>query len=265
MMESSAPPEPPAEYLPVANWRVRDVVYVFLAGLAGSAAVTVVVIALGLDPLAPVPFSLIFVGQFAGSFAVVMALSRIRGSGSLAADVGLVLRGSDWWGVPAGMALQIAIALVTSPLIYLIYGDDPPEQAVADVAAGSKSVAEQLLIALSVAVLAPIIEEIIFRGMLLNVLRKHWGAWLSIVVSAAVFASVHLLDPGAIAVVPGLFLLGLVLGWAALRRGDLSLAAALHSGINLIAVIAILWGDQILDWSQRQIEELEGLIHLLPF
>ena len=265
MMESSAPPQPPPGYLPVAKWRVRDVIYAFLAGIAGSILVTTAVIAVGAEPLDPVPFSLIFAGQFAGSMAVIVVLSRRNGSGSLAADTGFVLRLKDWWGVPAGMALQIAIALVTAPLVFWLFGDDPPEQGVSEIADASETLMEQLLIVVSVAVLAPIIEEIIFRGMLLNVLSRSFAKWPSILISAGVFAGVHLVDPNAIAVIPGLFVLGVVLGWVALRRGDLSLAIALHSGINLLAAISLVWGSDLLEWSERQLEEIEGVIHLLPF
>ena len=66
----------------------------------------------------------------------------------------------------------------------------------------------------------------------------------------------------------GLFLLGMVLGWTALRRGDLSLAIPLHSGVNLLAAISILWGDDLIDWLNETIDELEqieGFLSLLPF
>ena len=265
MMESSAPPQPPPGYLPVARWRVRDVIYAFLAGIAGSIVVTLAVLLAGADPLEPVGFSLVFAGQFAGSLLVIVLLSRRRGSGSLAADTGFVLRPRDWWGVPAGMVLQLAIALLTAPLVFWLFGNDPPEQSVSGIADASDTLIGQLFIILSVAVLAPIIEEIIFRGMLLNVLRRSLSVWPSILISAAVFAGVHLVDPNAIAVVPGLFLLGIVLAWVALRRGDISLAIAMHSGINLLAAISLVWGDDLLRWSEEQLEQIEGIIRLLPF
>ena len=264
MMESSAPPQPPEGYLPVSNWRYRDVVVAFIAGIAGSFIVTALVITLGFDPFDPLPFALIFVGQAAGTLAVVVWLSRQRGSGSLAADVGLVVRAGDWWGVPAGMGLQIVIALVTAPFIIWIFGDDPPSQEVSNVTGASETLIEQLFIIAAVAVAAPIVEEVVFRGMLLSTLVRSMGNWPAILVSAAVFSLVHLVDPNAIAVVPGLFLLGIVLGWVALRRGDLSLAISLHSGINLLAVISLLWGDELLEWSERQLEELEAVVSLLP-
>jgi membrane protease YdiL (CAAX protease family) len=66
-------------------------------------------------------------------------------------------------------------------------------------------------------------------------------------------------------VVPGLFILGIVLAFAALRTGDLSLPIALHSGINLLAAVSLLWGDDILEWSEQKLEELEALVTFLPF
>jgi CAAX protease family protein len=265
MMESSAPPQPPAGYLPVSAWRYRDVVLAFIAGIVGSFVVTIAVYAVGADPFDPAPFALIFAGQAAGSFGAIVLLSHRRGSGSLAADVGLVVKPGDWWGVPAGMALQVVIALITFPLITLLFPDGAPEQSVAEITGSSQTLIEQLFVIAAVAVAAPIIEEMIFRGMLLSVLRRSFGPAVAVVISAAVFSLVHLVDTNAIAAVPGLFLLGLVLGWVALRRGDLSLAIALHSGINLLAAITLLWGDDLLRWSEQQLEQVEGLIHLLPW
>jgi membrane protease YdiL (CAAX protease family) len=193
-----------------------------------------------------------------------MWLSRLRGTGSLATDVGLVLKPGDWWGVPAGMGLQIAIALMTAPLIYWLYPDGPPEQAVAEIATTSQTLLDQVLVIVAVAVGAPIIEEMLFRGVLLSTLRRRLPAWAAVAMSAVVFAAIHLVDPNAAAAVPGLFLLGLVLGWAALRRGDLSLAIPLHSGINLLAAISLLWGDELIQWSEDQLRQIEGIIRLLP-
>lgn len=259
------PPPPPPGYLPVANWRLRDIIAVFFAGIAGSILGTVVVVSAGLDPFEPLPFSIIFGGQAIASFLVMWGLSRTRGSGSLAADVGLIVKGSDWWGVPAGMALQIVIAVITAPLIVWLFPDGPPEQGIAEIAGQSQSIVDQLAVFISVAVAAPLIEEMLFRGMLLSWLTRRMRNWPAIAVSSAVFAGVHLLDPNAIAVVPGLFLLGIVLAWVALRRGDLSLPIAIHSGINLLAAITILYGTELLEWAETELEQIEGIIHFFPF
>ena len=252
-------PPPPSGYLPVANWRYWEVVVVFFSGAMASLVIAVVIVAAGADPLAPIPFSVVFGAQAIASFAMAWYLSRIRGSGSLAADTGLVINGSDWWGVPAGMGLQIAIAIVTAPIIIWIWPDGPPAQSVAEVAESSETLLEQLVVVAVVAVGAPIIEEMIFRGMLLSILARSFSRWPAILISAMIFAAVHMFDPNAIAVIPGLFLLGIVLGWVAMRRGDLSLPIALHSGINLLAAITLLYGDSVLDWANEQLDQLEQL------
>ena len=158
--------------------------------------------------------------------------------------------------------------MITLPLITIMFDGDPPEQGVGEIAGTSETALEQLAIIVSVAVIAPIVEEIIFRGMLLSALRRRFGPWVAVTISAAAFSFIHLVDWNARAAVPGLFLLGMVLGWVALRRGDLSLAIPLHSGVNLLAAISILWGDDLLDWAENQLEELEqieGLLSFLPF
>ncbi|GMQ94173.1 MAG: hypothetical protein BMS9Abin12_1657 [Acidimicrobiia bacterium] len=257
------PPPPPAGYLPVAKWRYRDVAIAFFSGAFASIFMAAGFAAAGVDPLSPLPFSVVFGAQAAVSLGAVWFLSVTRGSRSLVADVGVVVNPSDWWGILAGMGLQVAIAVVTAPFIVWIWPDGPPSQGVATIAESSETLLEQLAILAVVAVAAPIIEEIIFRGMLLSVLRRSLSRWPAILLSAAVFSAVHLLDPDALAVVPGLFLLGVVLGWAALRRGDLSLAIALHSGINLLAAVTLLYGDSLQNWAENQLEQLEAVIRLL--
>jgi hypothetical protein len=44
-----------------------------------------------------------------------------------------------------------------------------------------------------------------------------------------------------------------------MKRGDLSLAIALHSGINLLAAITLLYGDSLLDWADQQLDQLEQI------
>ncbi|MCL1593599.1 MAG: CPBP family intramembrane metalloprotease [Actinomycetia bacterium] len=249
-------------FLPDAPWTLWDVAAAFGAGILGAIVAGVLVASFGADPLSPIGFSLIFGGQVLASFGVVWVISRRKATGSLATDVGLVVRGRDWWGVPAGMGLQIAIALITAPLVFWLFPDGPPEQGVAEVAAQSETIIEQLAVFVAVAVGAPLIEEVIFRGMLLSALSRWMSKWLTIIVSAAVFAGVHLLDPNAIAVIPGLFLLGVALAWAATWKGDLSLPIALHSGINMLAAISILYGEELLEWSDKQLDQIEGIIRL---
>lgn len=87
------------------------------------------------------------------------------------------------------------------------------------------------LIALAVAI-APVAEEILFRGIVMPVLARHTGTAWALVASAAVFAALHM----NLAAAAPLFVLGLVLGLAYLYSGSLTVPIALHSVFNGVAI-----------------------------
>ena len=97
------------------------------------------------------------------------------------------------------------------------------------------------LIALVAGLVAPVCEELLFRGLLLRALRRRVSPVAAVAISALVFALAHpMLDPtlGTLAVVPALFALGAVSGVVALRRGDLSVSILLHIGFNLLTTVS---------------------------
>ena len=99
------------------------------------------------------------------------------------------------------------------------------------------------LIALVAGLIAPVCEELLFRGLLLRSLRRRVSPVAAVAISALVFALAHpMLDPtfGTLAVVPALFALGAISGVAALRRGDLSMSIFLHIGFNLLTTVSAL-------------------------
>jgi len=76
-------------------------------------------------------------------------------------------------------------------------------------------------------VLAPIVEEIIFRGLLYRMLRERWGILVSVVVSAVFFSMVHhglLVSPQLI----GGIIFALAYEWSR----SLWVAIGLHMGAN---------------------------------
>jgi membrane protease YdiL (CAAX protease family) len=101
--------------------------------------------------------------------------------------------------------------------------------------------ADRAFFALVVLVIAPIGEELLFRGALLRGLLRRTNPATAVWISGLVFALVHVaLDPGAGFAVPALLGLGLLSGYRALRTGDLSESILLHAGFNLLAVLQIL-------------------------
>lgn len=91
---------------------------------------------------------------------------------------------------------------------------------------GPLDVALTLLVAV---VLAPVLEEALFRGLILNGLARRYGPWIACVWTAAFFALFHFYNPWQI--LPTFFL-GLVLAWVVLATRTLLSAIVLHAAFN---------------------------------
>jgi membrane protease YdiL (CAAX protease family) len=77
-------------------------------------------------------------------------------------------------------------------------------------------------------------EELLFRGYGFQMLLRAWGPYTTIFTVAAVFGSLHLMNPHATWVgVVNTAGVGVLFGWAFLRSGDLWLPMGLHFGWNL--------------------------------
>lgn len=90
-----------------------------------------------------------------------------------------------------------------------------------------------------IALVAPVVEELIFRGVLLRAFSSHVSFWWANALQAALFAVLHLNLPGT----PMLFAIGFVCGVLARRSGGLLAPIALHATFNLIAGLVVLLGD----------------------
>lgn len=86
-----------------------------------------------------------------------------------------------------------------------------------------------------IAVVAPFVEETLFRGLLLGSLRTYCGPWTAIVISAAIFSALHL---ELLGFVPRL-ILGIALGYLYVKHNSILPSIALHAFNNLLAVLVI--------------------------
>ncbi|MFA7331820.1 MAG: type II CAAX endopeptidase family protein [Candidatus Delongbacteria bacterium] len=93
---------------------------------------------------------------------------------------------------------------------------------------------EGALIGLSLLGLAPVMEEILYRGLLPWLWRRHLGTPGALWGPALLFAASH----GSLRALPSLWLLGLALGWARERSGSLWPGMALHLAVNLTGWLA---------------------------
>ena len=85
----------------------------------------------------------------------------------------------------------------------------------------------------AVVVVAPLVEELIFRGMILRGLQRRYGALVAWVGSAVLFGLVHVDPTAMIYATFG----GLALGAAALWTGSTMAPLVLHIAINATAVL----------------------------
>jgi membrane protease YdiL (CAAX protease family) len=190
---------------------------------------------LGTD-ISQVPLSTVALMQVPYSgfmLAAALIASRRKGHGPIK-DFGIALR---WFDAPVGVVLGVATqygaSLLYVPLIRWTSVTsqelEKPARELTDRAHG----AGVLLLFVVVAVVAPIVEEIFFRGLVLRSLERRMSSNWAIVVSAAVFGAAHL-QPLQF---PALFVFGLVAAILATRTGRLGPGIWAHVAFNSVAVI----------------------------
>lgn len=86
---------------------------------------------------------------------------------------------------------------------------------------------------LAIGLLAPLAEEVVFRGAILRTLLTQMKPWTAIAISALFFSVVHM-NP---AQMPFAFLAGLLLGWLYWRTGSILPGMAYHWANNSMAYI----------------------------
>jgi membrane protease YdiL (CAAX protease family) len=146
------------------------------------------------------------------------------------------------------------VAILLEPLARVLFPDGRPPQQIAEVISDpSASVLLKLTLFSAAAFLAPLTEELMYRGVLLKALLGR-GRLFALIVSSAVFALVHLfgVDPerffaSALIVVPPILGLGLWLGWLTIKKGRLGPAVFLHAGWNLVAAVVLLLPAELLE------------------
>ncbi len=96
----------------------------------------------------------------------------------------------------------------------------------------------------SVLILAPFIEEFLFRGLLQTYFKKRVGSRAAILLSALFFSFFHFSPSqglGNISLITSLFLLGGYLGFLYERQGSLWAPIGLHMTFNTVSALRILF------------------------
>lgn len=166
-------------------------------------------------------------------------VTRRKGNGPRI-DLGMRLSWSDvGWGFGAGV-VGLVLAAVVALITQAIAGDF--SSAAGDVALELRSEGPfwvLVIFALMVMVGAPIVEEIAFRGMLFNSLRKKGlGAAWTIAITAVVFSVFHFEPIRFFLLLP----IGVVYGWVRWKTGSLGASMVAHGVNNTPAALVVLLG-----------------------
>jgi membrane protease YdiL (CAAX protease family) len=90
---------------------------------------------------------------------------------------------------------------------------------------------------LSVTIVAPIVEELTFRGLGFTLLAPY-GVWVAIVGTGVLFGLAH----GLLVALPVLTIFGLLLGWLRARTESVYPGMVLHGLFNGIALVVAVSG-----------------------
>jgi membrane protease YdiL (CAAX protease family) len=242
----------PPEHPPRTGFQVRHVLAVFAVYLATGAIVWFAVaifvtarvglgagekaIAAGLKALLPVALP---ASVASGSLAILLALrgwGRRLGAKAVADMIGL--RGGTrrqlWVGVLAGTALGVVSVMLVTHVPYRPTSPDLIDEIVASAGAG------RWAWIISAVILAPPVEEFMFRGVLLGGLARTWSLRGAVLVSGLTFWSLHATEwlrywPAAVAI----GLMTVIVTVLRLRTRALGPAIAAHSAYNLMMAVAV--------------------------
>jgi uncharacterized protein len=167
----------------------------------------------------------------AGLIAVPFLVCRIEGVAPAARRLGLrpfkPLAGIGWMFAAYGLFIAFA------GLYSLVVDTQSEQQVLQDIGAEKDTL---VLVAQGILVigLAPISEELFFRGFLFGGLRAKLSFWPAALISGLFFGSIHLLGGSWEIIVP-LAAFGVLLAWLYERTGSLGPPILMHALQNAIA------------------------------
>ncbi len=209
------------------------------------------------------PFELTFgLLSYGILFAALIVISRRRGLKSLAADFGLRFRPVDL-AIGLGIGILVRILTFIEALVVVAVTGKAPTRGNADF--GTDPLWIILNGVVVAALIAPVVEELIFRGLVLRAVRwailrgrsgsprpqpatatvRGWAAVIAVAVSALLFAAAHLYeaigDP-ILLITLGLFTLtaGVLHGVITIATGRLGPAIVAHFVVNGSSVLLIV-------------------------
>ncbi len=151
-------------------------------------------------------------------------------------SVGSALVTALIWILPT-FVFVTALAQIANDALAGIWHDLSP-QATVKMFAQAQNLLVPILLGASAVFIAPLAEELFFRGYLYGVIKRYTDSYFAALASALVFALVHL----HIGTMLPLFALGLVLVCAYEYTGSLLVPIFIHSLFNATSTALLFWG-----------------------
>ncbi len=142
---------------------------------------------------------------------------------------GLEMKSTD---IPIWGSIGVAMQLITIPLLYLpisqFVDTESVSEAAQDIIDNAVSWFDVGVLFLMIVVIAPVVEELFFRGFALPALLARFGTWPAVLLSSLWFAASHF----QVIQFPGLLAVGLALAFARVRTKRLIPCIVLHMAFN---------------------------------
>jgi membrane protease YdiL (CAAX protease family) len=204
--------------------------------VAGTAALVLLVRLLGRDEARTTEFVLILLALQSAIPLAVIYLVIVRRRGVSWSDLGLRPASANWYWAAAllGLATLPLVAFVNflSQTLSTGVARNPQLDILAPIAMSWTGLAGLLLMA---GILAPIVEEIVFRGLFYSWLRARWGVAVGVMLSALGFALAH----GIPLLIPALATQGVIFALVYERSGSLWPPIIMHGVFNSAMSLAL--------------------------
>jgi membrane protease YdiL (CAAX protease family) len=208
---------------------------------------------------------LLVIGLFvAHLITLILAWAVVTRLGKLSFKKTLGLSWPVNLGAVKSIGLAVLLFMIAMVILKLFGGQENDLQRILN-----SSRAAALVVAFIAAATAPLIEEVVYRGLLYSALQRLAGPIIGVIVVTSVFAGLHVLqywpDGGAIA---SISLLSLVLTAIRARTGKLLPCYVIHlvfNGIQSVLIVAEPYLRALYEtWRQKP---STGLLHILftPF
>jgi uncharacterized protein len=215
-----------------SRWGLGHAVAGFAVAVVASSALATVLLGMsGGDDLGNLGSLVAQCGLWAGLLGAPLVASHRHGQRSLRRDFGFTFELGDWRAGLVGAACQ----LLAFPLLYVVLqavlGDLDVGRPARELAARATGW-EFLVLALLVSLVAPVVEELFYRGLVLRAFERRSGSRAAVLGSSVWFGASHL----QAVQFPALFLLGVVLALLTVRSGRLGPAIVAHVTFNAITM-----------------------------